>query len=73
MIQIHNFKQACNLYQQDQIPFRLLQDQAMVLIGICPQPGRYIEEAFDISSNDIEWLLQQPDALPSLRLHHWTS
>jgi hypothetical protein len=61
MIVIHNFKEAHQLYQQDRIPFRLLQDQAMVLVGICPQPGRYIDEAIDISDSDIEWLLQQPE------------
>lgn len=60
MIVIHNFKEAHQLYQQGQIPFRLLQDQAMVLVGICPQPGRYIDEALDICDSDIEWLLQQP-------------
>lgn len=59
MIVIHNFKEAHEL----QIPFRLLQDQAMVLIGSCPQPGRYITEAFDICNSDIEWLLLQPEAL----------
>ena len=63
MIQIHNFKEACSSYQQGQIPFRLLQDQAMVLLGMCPLPGRYIDEAFDISVSDIEWLLQQPDVM----------
>lgn len=62
MIVIHNFKEANGLYQQGQIPFRLLQDQARVLADICPQPGRYIDEATDISDSDIEWLLQQPEA-----------
>jgi len=61
MIVIHNFNEAHQLYQQGHIPFRLLQEQAMVLIGICPQPGRYIDESFDISDSDIEWLLQQPE------------
>lgn len=63
MIVIHNFKEAHQLYQQGQILFRLLQEQALVLIGSCPQPGRYINEALEISVSDIEWLLQQPDAL----------
>jgi hypothetical protein len=63
MIVIHNFKEACSLHQQGHIPFRLLQEQALVLIGICPQPNRYINEALDITDKDIEWLLQQPDAL----------
>lgn len=61
MIIIHNFKEAYSLYQQGHIPFRLLQDQAMLLINICPQPGRYITEALDIGNEDIQWLLQQPE------------
>lgn len=61
MIVIHNFKEAHQLYQQGHIPFRLLQEQALVLIGSCPQPNRYITEALDITDSDIEWLLQQPE------------
>lgn len=61
MILVHNFKEAHQLHQQGHIPFRLLQDQAMVLIGIRPQPGRYIDEATDIDDSDIEWLLQQQE------------
>ena len=69
MIVIHNFKQAVSLYQIGQIPFRLVQEQALVLSGISPQPsnglqpGRYINDALEITASDIEWLLQQPDAL----------
>lgn len=61
MIVIHNFAEAHSMYQQGAIPFRLLQDQARVLIDICPQPSRYIDETTDISDSDIEWLLQQPE------------
>jgi len=61
MIIIHNFKEACSLYQQGCIPFRLMQEQALVLIGICPQPNRYISEAYEISSSDIEWILQHSE------------
>ena len=39
MIVIPNFVQAHHLYRQGYIPFRLLQEQAILLIGICPQPG----------------------------------
>ena len=61
MIVIHNFKESYSLYQQGQIPLRLLQDQALVLIGISPQPGRYITEALEITDSDIEWLLQHTE------------
>lgn len=62
MIVIHNFKEAHLLYLQGQHPFRLIQDQAIVLINICPQPGRYISDALEITAEDIEWLLLQPEA-----------
>ncbi len=58
MIVIHSFEEAHQLWQQGQLPFRLLQEQAMVLLGIT-QPERHIENAFDIADSDIEWLLQQ--------------
>ena len=60
MIVIPNFVQANHLYQQGRIPLRLLQEQAMVLIGI--NSGHYVDEAFDIGDSDIEWLLQQPES-----------
>ena len=60
MIVIPNFVQAHHLYRQGRIPLRLLQEQAMVLIGI--NSGHYVDEAFDIGDSDIEWLLQQPES-----------
>ncbi len=65
MIVIHTFEEAHRLYQQAKIPLRLLQDQAMVLANITPQPNRYIDEAYDITQSDIEWLLLQEDAVES--------
>lgn len=62
MILIRSFKEAYALYRQDQLPFRLLQDQAIALINTCPQPGRHITEALDIELIDIDWLLLQPEA-----------
>lgn len=59
MIVIHNFKEAHHLYQQGAIPFRLLQEQAMVLIGF--NSGHLVNEAFEVGDSDIEWLLLQPD------------
>lgn len=63
MIIIHTLEEAHQLYRQGIIPFRLLQDQAMLFINVCsPQPGRYIEEATEISDSDVQWLLTQPEA-----------
>lgn len=63
MIVIRNFKEAHQLHQQGAIPFRLVQDQAMVLLGACPWPGRHIDDAVEICAADIEWLLQRPEAV----------
>ena len=62
MIVIHDFKEAYALYRQDLIPFRLLQDQAIVLLDMCPQSGRHVSNALEIRLNDIDWLLLQPEA-----------
>lgn len=59
MIVIHNFKEAHHLYRQGSIPFRLLQEQAMVLIGL--NSGRHVENAFDIGDGEIGWLLLHPE------------
>lgn len=59
MIVIHNFREAHRLYRQGSIPFRLLQEQAMVLIGFTS--GSYIEEPFEIGNEEIELLLHDPD------------
>lgn len=62
MIVIHNFNEAYSLYQQNKLPYRLLQDQAIVLIITCPQPGRHVSEALEINTEDIDWLLLQPES-----------
>ncbi|MDX8386858.1 MAG: hypothetical protein R8M11_10150 [Gallionella sp.] len=56
MIVIENFLQAIHLQQQGAIPLRILQDQAMVLFNINPEPNRYVDEALDITPDDIERL-----------------
>ncbi|WP_035383889.1 hypothetical protein [Ferriphaselus sp. R-1] len=65
MIDIHNFTEAHNLHRQGRIPFRLVQDQAMVLLSACPWPGRHIHDAIEIDAHDIDRLLSRPDAAAS--------
>lgn len=65
MIVIRNFIEAHQLFQQGRIPFRVVQDQALVLLGACPWPGRHINDAVEIDSQDIERLLTRPDTLNS--------
>lgn len=63
MIVMHHFKEAHELYRQERIPFRLLQDQAAVLIGICQAKHPAISDALDITPQHVDWLLQQPEAV----------
>jgi hypothetical protein len=63
MITITSFTEANHLYQQQRIPWRLLQDQAAVLVGSCQNPHHGVADARDIAETDIAWLLQQPESL----------
>ena len=62
MITIHKFKEAHQLYQSGFIQYRLLQDQAAVMLGICSNPHPTVAKTLDITVNDINWLLQQNEA-----------
>lgn len=62
MITITSFTNAHQSYTAGQIPWRLLQDQAAVLIGICESHHTGVADARDISQADIAWLLQQPES-----------
>lgn len=62
MIKIHYFSEAYRYYRQHQISFRLLQDQAAVISGICRNPKRSFSNPLEITQADIDWLLLQPEA-----------
>lgn len=62
MIVIQSFKEAHSKWQQGEIPFRLLQDQAGVLSGLCQQAYRPLDNALKVTEDDIGWLLQQPES-----------
>jgi len=62
MITIHNFNEAHQQYQDGLIPYRLIQDQAAVMLGICSKPPQTVVNSLDITDNDIHWLLQQGEA-----------
>lgn len=61
MIVLHHFQEAHQLYRQGRIPYRLLQDQASVLIGICQAKHPSIPDPLTITQEDIGWLLRQPE------------
>lgn len=62
MIKIHHFNEAYQLFRQHKIPFRLLQDQAAVLLGACQHSNSIISNPLDITQADIDWLIQQAEA-----------
>jgi hypothetical protein len=59
---MHHFNEAYQQYQQHKIPFRLLQDLAYVILGLCQHPYPSVSNPLDISQTDIDWLLQQAEA-----------
>jgi hypothetical protein len=62
MIKIHHFNEAYQQYMQHKIPFRLLQDQAFIILGICQNNNSVISNSQEITQSDIDWLIQQPEA-----------
>ena len=58
MIKIHHFNEAYQLYKQNKIPFRLLQEQAKILLDICDSPSLTVTNPIDIAQRDIAWLLE---------------
>jgi hypothetical protein len=62
MIVLHSFNEAHQLFQQKRIPFRLLQDQAAVLLSYCQQTYRPIDNALEVTDDDIAWVLRQPES-----------
>lgn len=62
MIEIHNFNAAHQQYETGLIPYRLLQDQAAVMLGICSNPHPAVANSLDVTDDNINWLLQQDEA-----------
>jgi len=62
MIKISDFNAAYQYYEQQSISFRLLQDQAAVMIGLCENPHSGVVNPLEISQHDIDWLLEQPES-----------
>ena len=63
MIEIQCFNEACQCYSKHKISFRLVQDQAAVLLGLCQNPHSSVCNPLEITQADIDWLLQQPEGL----------
>ena len=62
MIEIQCFNEAYQHYFQNKINFRLLQDQAGVIFGLCRDLQPSFNSPMEITEVDIDWLLQQAEA-----------
>lgn len=65
MIKMHHFNEAYQYFQQQKISFRVLQDQAFVMMGVCDSPHLSIANPIEITKCDIDWLLQQEETSQS--------
>ena len=63
MIEIQCFNEAYQHYQLNKLNFRLLQEQAAVLFSLCQNIQLSFNTALEITQDDIDLLLQQPEAL----------
>ena len=62
MITINHFNDAHQQYKLHKISFRLLQDQAFIILGICQYNISSATNPLEITQSDIDWLMQQPEA-----------
>ena len=62
MIKLHKFNEAFQHYQHQMIPFRLLQDQAVVMIGLCQNSNSSVSNPLEITQADIDLLLQRAES-----------
>ena len=60
MITMHNFNEAHQHFKTGFIPYRLLQEQAQVMLSLTLyQP---LKNAFEIVDEHIDWLMKQPES-----------
>ena len=62
MIEILSFSDAHQLYHQHKMSFRLLQDQAFIILGICQNNPSSASNPLAVKQLVIDWLMQQPEA-----------
>lgn len=62
MIKMHHFNEAYQLYKQHKIHFRLLQEQAFVMLALCQNPYSSVNKPLEITQSDIDWLMHQTEA-----------
>ncbi len=62
MIEISSFKEMALLHQSGRVPFRIIQEITVVLLGLSIYP-KDIPQATDVTRQEIDWLLSVPEAL----------
>ncbi len=62
MITSHTLNESYQQYQSGLIPYRLVQEQAFVMLGICSNPPQAVMNPLDITDELIQWLLQQSES-----------
>ena len=62
MIEIPSFRELFQLHQSGNVPFRIVQEVAYVLLGLCGYEDD-IPEPIAITQQEIDWLLNQPQDL----------
>lgn len=62
MINLKNFKEAHQHYTNQRISFRLLQEQAAVLLGICDSHYITSSSSLEITESITNFLMRQPEA-----------
>lgn len=60
MIVIHHFKEMADLHQAGKLPFRIVQEVALVLLGLCDYHTPNTPEASAITQKEIDWLQARP-------------
>ena len=60
MITMHNFNEAHQHFKTGLIPYRLLQEQAQIMLSLTTNPP--MVHAFEINVEHIDWLKKQPDS-----------
>jgi hypothetical protein len=61
MIVAHSLIETHQLHQKGEITFRIVQEIAFVLLGLCG--GKDVANAVDVTDAEIDWLLALPDEI----------
>jgi hypothetical protein len=61
MIVIQSFKEMAEFHQSGAVPFRIVQEVAYVLLGLCEYVGKDIAEPTALTQQEADWLLAKQE------------